>query len=122
MRRVEWTTEEAAAVIKVIVNSWPGGIANRGWTLEQLEGFVGELQERGLQPRWAIVGLRESTSDFMPTAGKVRELAHAARPPMTALELQEAERDFRKRRGLPPLDDDVPALEEGEDEDEDTDG
>ncbi len=74
------------------MNSWPAGPGNKGWERGQLAGYVAELQERKLTPELAIVGLRSSTSDFIPSAGRVLELARASRRPLTAMAIQDAER------------------------------
>jgi hypothetical protein len=50
------------------------------------------LQEDKLTPDWAIVGLRASTSDFIPAVGRVRALAREAMGPPTAAQIEAAER------------------------------
>ncbi len=104
----EWTQEEQQSVATVIVRGWPGGVRNQGWDLaehlEVLEGFLSEMQELNLTAHWAIVGLRESGSAFLPSATQVRALARAAMPPLTAGDIQDiADRQARERRGITKL-------------------
>ena len=93
-----WTEDEQAAVIAVIMRSWPGGVANRGWELKTLGGYVAELQERNLTAHWAIKGLRASLSAFIPSAGEVLALAREAMPPLTAVEIDALQRQHLERR------------------------
>lgn len=81
-------------VAEVVMNSWPAGPGNKGWERDQLGGYVAELQERKLSPHWAIVGLRASTSAFIPSAGEVLGLAREAKGPPTAEEIMAAEQRF----------------------------
>lgn len=81
-------------VAEVIVVRWPAGPGNRGWEREQLDAYVAELQVDRLTPHWALVGLRASGSDFMPSVGSVTRLAREAKGPPTAAEIAEAEERF----------------------------
>lgn len=77
-------------VAEIIVNSWPAGPGNKGWEREHLAGYVAELGERKLTPRRAILGLRQSTSPFIPAAGEVVALAREAQGPPTSAQIAAA--------------------------------
>lgn len=84
---------------EALVNNWPAGPGNRGWEREQVAGIIAEMRERGMQPGWAIVGIRASTSDFVPGAPMVQRLYRESLPPMTAVQIEEAaERQAERRR------------------------
>ncbi len=90
-------------VAEVLLRRWPAGPGNKGWGREQLDGYIEEVRIDKLTPHWAVVGLRASTSDFIPSVGSVRRLAHEAMPPMTAVEIAEAgRRQIERRRAETP--------------------
>jgi hypothetical protein len=95
---VVWTDDEARAVSKVAMLRWPGGVANQGWDLDVLTGWLGEMQVDRLRPDIAILGLRSVVSNgFVPSVDQVREAARKAMPPMTATEIAAAEERARMR-------------------------
>jgi hypothetical protein len=84
---------------EALVNNWPAGPGNRGWEREQVAGIIDEMRERGMQPGWAIIGIRQCTSDFVPGAPMVQRLYRESLPPMTAVQIEEAaERQAERRR------------------------
>lgn len=84
---------------EALVNNWPAGPGNRGWEREQVAGIIDEMRERGMQPEWAIIGIRASTSDFVPGAPTVQRLFRESLPPMTAVQIEvAAERQAERRR------------------------
>ncbi len=85
-------------VVALILVRWPAGPGNKPWDPQILAGYVGELEHDKLTPDLAALGLRASTSDFIPAVGKVRALAHEAMGPMTGAQIAEAEELFRLRQ------------------------
>ena len=83
-------------VTRTILVRWPAGPGNRPWDPELLKAYVAELAADKLTPDTAILGLRASTSDFIPSVGRVRGLAHEAMGPPSLAAIQAAE----ARRGL----------------------
>jgi hypothetical protein len=83
---------------EALVNNWPAGPGNRGWEREQVAGIIDEMRERGMQPGWAIIGIRASTSDFVPGAPMVQRLYRESLPPMTAAQIEEAAERQAARR------------------------
>lgn len=52
---------------------------------------MAEMAADKLTPDTAILGLKASTSDFIPSVGGVRRLAHAAMGPPTCAQIAAAE-------------------------------
>lgn len=81
-------------VTQVLIVRWPA----QKWDRAQLAGYIAEMQVDGLSPETAMLGIRASTSEFVPPVGRVKELAWAAQGPPKLSEIHEAQR----RRGLGP--------------------
>lgn len=85
-------------VAGVLVNRFPAGPGNRGWEREQVAGFIAELQASNLEPNMAVIGLRASLSEFIPSTGAVVRLYRESLPPLTAVEIEEAWEAQKARR------------------------
>ena len=82
-------------VTRTILKRWPAGPGNRPWDPALLGGYVEEMQVDGLTPDAAIMGLRASSSDFIPSVGGVRRLAREALGPPSLAEIHAAEQAHR---------------------------